>query len=70
MLARLSTLALLALASWAPYALSKLLGLPVLAAYAGELLVMGLAYGGLLAASESLLELRREPLLKALARDE
>lgn len=69
-LARLSTLALLALAAWAPYGLAKLLGLPLIAAYLGELLVMAVAYGGLLAAAESLLAHRREPMLRLLARDE
>ena len=69
-LARLSTLGLVALAAWAPYGLAKLLGIPLIAAYLGELLVMAVAYGGLLAASESLLRYRREPMLKLLARDE
>ncbi len=68
--ARLLAMAMLAGAAWAPYALARLLGLPLFAAYGGELLAMALAYGGLLAFAVHLLDSRREPLLAALARDE
>jgi hypothetical protein len=68
--ARLLAMAILAGAAWAPYALAKLLGLPLFAAYGGELLAMAIAYGGLLAFAAHLLDSRREPLLAALSRDE
>jgi len=67
---RIGALAVMALTAWAPYALAKLLGLPLIAAYLGELVVMGIAYGGLLSFSEKLLETRREKLLQALAKDD
>ena len=68
--ARLLALAFLAAAAWAPYLLSQWLGLPLLVAYAGELLAMAMVYGGLLGFAAHLLESRREPLLASLARDE
>jgi hypothetical protein len=68
--ARLLALAFLAAAAWAPYLLSQWLGLPLLVAYAGELMAMAMVYGGLLGFAAHLLESRREPLLASLARDE
>lgn len=68
--ARLLAMALLAGAAWAPYALAQLLGLPLFAAYGGELVAMAFAYGGLLAFAARLLDSRRELLLAALSRDE
>ena len=68
--ARLLAMAILAGAAWAPYALASLLGLPLFAAYAGELLAMAVAYGGLLAFGAHLFESRRETLLAALGKDE
>ncbi|MFL5310636.1 MAG: hypothetical protein ACJ79H_09320 [Myxococcales bacterium] len=67
---RLAALALLGAAAWAPWAVSRLTGLPLAVAYLGEALAMAIAYGGVLAASAHLLETRREPLLAALATDE
>ena len=67
---RLGALAALGAAAWAPWAASRLTGLPLAVAYLGEALAMALAYGGVLAASAHLLETRREPLLAALATDE
>jgi len=60
----------MAFTAWAPYALARLLGLPLVAAYLGELLAMAIGYGGLLSLSEQLLESRRETLLQALSKDE
>jgi len=68
--ARLLVLALLAGAAWAPYAVARAAGLHLWAAYAGELVALGLAYGALLSFAAHLLHERREPLLAALARDE
>ena len=68
--ARLLAMALLAGAAWAPYALAKLLGLPLFIAYGGELVAMAVVYGGLLAFGAHLFESRRETLLAALSRDE
>ena len=67
---RLATLFAVGAAAWAPYAIARLTGLPVLAAYAGELIAMAPVYGGLLQVSARLLESRRETLLRALAHDE
>jgi hypothetical protein len=68
--ARFAALTALGAAAWAPSALARFTGLPLVVAYLGEALAMAVAYGGLLAASAHLLETRREPLLAALARDE
>jgi hypothetical protein len=67
---RLGALALLLLVGGAPWLLSLWTGLPLAVAYAGELVAMAVAYGGLLAFGEWLLDARREPMLRALARDE
>ena len=67
---RLGALAALGAAAWAPWVASRLTGVPVAVAYLAEALAMGVAYGGVLAASAHLLETRREPLLAALATDE
>jgi hypothetical protein len=69
-LLRLAALLLLAGAGLAPWLVAQASGLPLLAAYGGELAAMGAVYGGLLAAGESLLERRRERLLQVLARDD
>jgi len=69
-IARMGALGLIALTGWAPYALAKLVGIPLIAAYLGEFLAMGIAYGGLLSFAEHLLEVRREPLLAALSKEE
>jgi hypothetical protein len=69
-IARVGALGLIALTGWAPYALAKLVGIPLIAAYLGELLAMAIAYGGLLSFAEHLLEARREPLLAALSKEE
>lgn len=68
--ARLLALTLLAAAAWAPYAIARATGLRLWAAYAGELLALGLAYGALLSFAAHLVDARREPLLSALAKDE
>ena len=68
--ARLLAFALLAGAAWAPYAIARLFGLHLYVVYAGELVVMAVAYLGLLSAGAGLLQARREPMLAALARDE
>jgi hypothetical protein len=68
--ARLFAVALLGGIAWAPYAIAKVSGLPVLVAYAGALAASGVAYGGLLALSVAMFESRKESLLAALARDE
>ncbi len=68
--ARLSAMFLLAGAAWAPYALARLLGLPLYAAYAGELIALGIAWPALLGAAARLAGSRREALLGTLARDE
>lgn len=68
--ARLVTLCILAVAAWGPWAMSRLAGTPPALAYVGEAIVMAVVYGGVLAASASLLETRREPLLAALRSDE
>lgn len=68
--ARVTAMALLAGAAWAPYAIAGALGLHLYAAYAGELVALGIAYPALLGAGARLVEARREPLLGALARDE
>ena len=67
---RVAALCLMALTAWAPYALAGVLGLPLVAAYLGELVAMAVVYGGLLSVSEQLLESKREPLLHALAKEE
>ncbi len=69
-LVRLGAMLLLVGAGWAPYVLGNALRLPLLFVYAGELLVMAVAYGGLLSASEAILGHRKELVLKGLARDE
>jgi hypothetical protein len=61
---------LLAAAAWAPYAIARATGLPLYAAYAGELVAMAVVYPSLLGAAARLAETRRETLLAALARDE
>jgi len=68
--ARFAAMFLLAGAAWAPYAIAQALGMPVPAAYAGELLALLLAYPALLGLASRLAETRREALLGALARDE
>jgi hypothetical protein len=68
--ARLAAMLLLAGAAWAPYAIARVAGVPLQAAYAGELIALGLAYPALLAAVAQLVQARRETLLGALARDE
>jgi hypothetical protein len=68
--ARLTVLALLAAAAWAPYVIAKAAGLHLWAAYLGELIALGIAYGALLALGAHLVDARREPLLAALSRDE
>ena len=68
--ARLGALAALAAAAWGPWLVSRITGVSLGVAYLGEAVAMGIAYGGVLAASARLLETRREPLLAALARDE
>jgi len=68
--ARLFAMVLLAGAGWAPWAIAHALGLPVPAAYAGELLALLAAYPALLGAAARLMDSRRESLLGALARDE
>src|SRR5207253_9125885 len=68
--ARFAAMFLLAGAAWAPYAIAQALGMPVPAAYAGELLALLLAYPALLGLASQLAERRREALLGALARDE
>jgi hypothetical protein len=68
--ARLSAMFLLAGAGWAPYAIAQALGLPLLAAYAGELIALLAAYPALLGVAARLADARREALLGALARDE
>ena len=67
---RIGTLFLVGAAAWAPFAISRFTGLPILVAYAGELVAMIPVYGGLLSVSAKLLESRRDPLLKALSHDE
>jgi len=67
---RLVAMALLAAAAWAPWALAKLSGIHLYAAYAGELIAMGLAYPALLGVAAHLCDARRELLLGALGRDE
>ena len=68
--ARFFAMALLLSAAWGPWWLAQARGAPPIAFYLGELVVMSIAYGGLLAFSSGLLESRREKLLSALARDE
>ena len=68
--ARILALAALSAAAWAPVVAARLLGMPLLIAYAGELVAMGVAYGALLAFAAHLLEEKREALVAALARDE
>jgi hypothetical protein len=67
---RLVAMALLAGAAWAPWALSRLAGMHLYAAYAGELIAIAVAYPALLGVAAHLCDARREPLLAALARDE
>ncbi|HET9751744.1 MAG TPA: hypothetical protein VFP52_02235, partial [Myxococcales bacterium] len=67
---RLVAMALLAGAAWAPWALSRLTGMQLYAAYTGELIAIGIAYPALLGLAAHLCDTRREPLLGALARDE
>ena len=68
--ARLFALLLLAGAAWGPYAMARVLGVHLYAAYAGELIALLLAYPALLGAAARLVESRRETLLGALAADE
>jgi hypothetical protein len=68
--ARVTAMALLAGAAWAPYAIAQAIGIHLYAAYAGELLALLIAYPALLGAAARLAESRREALLAALARDE
>lgn len=68
--ARLVSLALLAAAVWAPYAMAIAVGLPLLPAYLGELLAMSFVYLATLGAAAKLVETRRELLLQSLAKDE
>ncbi len=69
-LARIGALLAMALTGWAPYAIAKVIGLPLVAAYVSEFITMAIVYGGLLSFSEQMLETRREQLLQALAKDE
>jgi hypothetical protein len=68
--ARFVALIALGLAAWAPWAIGRVSGLPLVAAYLGELIALGTAYAALLAFAAHLLEAKREPLLAALARDD
>jgi hypothetical protein len=68
--ARLLAMLLLAGAAWAPYAIARTLGLPLYAAYAGELIALLVAYPALLGAAARLAEGHREGLLNALERDD
>jgi hypothetical protein len=68
--ARFVALAALGAAAWIPTGIAHLVGLPLAVAYAGELVALGAAYGGLLALAAHLFESKRDPLLAALARDE
>ncbi|HZR09496.1 MAG TPA: hypothetical protein VFA79_13015 [Myxococcales bacterium] len=68
--ARVTAMALLAAAAWAPYAIAHTLGIHLYASYAGELLALLIAYPALLSAAARLADSRREPLLSALSRDE
>jgi len=68
--ARLFAMALLAGAAWAPYAIARVAGVDLYAAYVGELIALGVAYPALLGAAARLADARREILLGALARDE
>ena len=68
--ARLASMALLAGLAWAPYAIGLAKNLDFIALYAGELLVMAVAYGGLLGFGAQLIESRREQLLAALAKED
>jgi hypothetical protein len=68
--ARLLALGVLAGAVWAPYAIARATGLHLVAAYAGELIAMTVAYLGTLSAGARLLDSRREPLLAALSQDD
>jgi hypothetical protein len=67
---RFAAMFLLGGAAWAPYAIARAAGLPLYAAYAGELVAMAAVYPALLGAAVRLSETRRETLLGALARDE
>src|SRR5207244_3894124 len=53
--ARFFAVALLAGAAYAPFALARLMGMPILFAYLGALVVGAFVYGGLLALSAGLL---------------
>lgn len=68
--ARLFVLLLLSGAAWAPYAVARATGLPLLAAYTFECVALWTAYLALLGASARLLQSKRETLLSALSRDE
>ena len=68
--ARIAAMSLLAAAAWAPYVIARFVRVPLLAAYAGALVAMALAYLGLLGFCAHLLDARREALLAALSRDE
>jgi len=68
--ARMVALLLLAGAAWAPYWIAQVVGLRLFAAYAGALIAMFAAYLGLLGFCAHLLDIRREPLLAALVKDE
>jgi hypothetical protein len=67
---RFAAMFLLGGAAWAPYAIARATGLPLSAAYGGELVAMAVLYPALLGAAARLAETRREALLGALARDE
>jgi hypothetical protein len=67
---RLATMAVLAAAAWAPYAISQAIHLRLGAAYAGELIAMAIAYLGTLSAGAHFVEVRREPMLAALRKDD
>jgi hypothetical protein len=68
--ARFFALTVLSAAGWAPYAVAKAIGLPLVPAYLGELVAMAVVYLATLGAGARLLESRRELLLAALAKDE
>ncbi|MBS2021607.1 MAG: hypothetical protein JST92_04305 [Deltaproteobacteria bacterium] len=67
---RLVVMALIVGAAWVPWQLAKLSHRPLLVFLLLELAGMSIVYGGVLSLSESLLEARRDKLLRALARDE
>ncbi|HZX97827.1 MAG TPA: hypothetical protein VFE90_25140 [Myxococcales bacterium] len=67
---RLTAMLLLAGAAWAPWALARLGVIQLYAAYAGELIALGVAYPALLGVAAHLIETRRELLIASLLRDE